>query len=321
MDPLIGAALISGGSNLLGGLIGGGSSAGGGIDGARNWQKWMDDTKVQRLVRDAKKANINPLAALGVGSYTGSPSYVGTDRSGFDFAQLGQDISSSIMRRADRKGQLEMQALLLEKARAQLRGDQLQNDILAKRLQMLDDPTQAKPVMASPGVSEFERKLGVVGQADVAKTPGVKIVESEIPASSSLGVIAGVKPLENVVVNKSGGFGFQPTEEQAEIYESSLIDNAKYGVSRAWNYLSKLWHGGYIVGPGAMAARNKLRDNERSKLPRAPVGKEWRLQLPSGDWVLREKKGLFYDDYGMKGREILKKIPYAYETIPRGYRK
>lgn len=75
MDPMITSALISGGSNILGGLLGGGG--GGSAKRFRNRQQdFAEDAflrQTEHRVDDMKRAGINPIMAVGGGVHPGSP--------------------------------------------------------------------------------------------------------------------------------------------------------------------------------------------------------------------------------------------------------
>lgn len=143
MDPLITSALIGGGANLLSGGMG--FFGGGGSEGlSRDDQRWLADFQwkqslrnehfqrnyVQLRSRDAEKAGIHPLAALGIQpagfgqAIVGAPEDSGRNR--WDNAadmtsRLGQDISRAVSATATPEEKLLRRAQLateIQQARA-----------------------------------------------------------------------------------------------------------------------------------------------------------------------------------------------------------
>lgn len=129
VDPLITAALIGAGSNLLGGSLG---IFGGGSDTARNDARFMNDFAwkqalrmeefqkdlayhgIQRRVRDAENAQIHPLAAMGINPIGGNPVGVNFgqtpdryndrwERAGDMVKNLGQDVSRAVSAQATKE--------------------------------------------------------------------------------------------------------------------------------------------------------------------------------------------------------------------------
>jgi len=149
MDPLLGSALISGASNILGGLFG--QSAADKNRQAQvqqaelNRQTQIDFAKkaIQWKVEDAKSAGIHPLYALGASTQSYSPVSIGStaDNSlGEGLARAGQDISRAVAATADR----ELRAIQFKSAQLELEKKGLENDVLrtelASKLQRVSQP-------------------------------------------------------------------------------------------------------------------------------------------------------------------------------------
>ena len=100
MDPITGAALISGGSQLLGGLIGSRGQASANranLNIAREQMKFqerMSNTAYQRSASDLKKAGLNRILALG--SPASSPSGASATMQN-EKAMLGQAVQNAAM--------------------------------------------------------------------------------------------------------------------------------------------------------------------------------------------------------------------------------
>lgn len=77
---------------LLGGLLGN-SAANKRQTQMLQWQERMDNTKIQRLQKDAKKAGVHPLAAMGTSLTSPSPVEVGGRP---DFSDMGQNVGRAL---------------------------------------------------------------------------------------------------------------------------------------------------------------------------------------------------------------------------------
>lgn len=143
MDPLIGAALITSGTNIAGNLLNTFGSQGGMSDTQKNDQRFMNDFAWKAALRneeyqrnymqiramDAQRAGLHPLAALGVnvGSGPASAAFVGSGEgsgrrynaanAAADSIQgLGQNLSRAIAAQQTADERLITQATLAEKA-------------------------------------------------------------------------------------------------------------------------------------------------------------------------------------------------------------
>lgn len=101
MDPIVTSALISAGSNLLGGLFGGGDDDAEDIaEQNAQLQREFAQNGIRWKVADAKAAGIHPLAALGANTISYTPQAVGDlgggSRWGPAIRNMGQDISRAL---------------------------------------------------------------------------------------------------------------------------------------------------------------------------------------------------------------------------------
>lgn len=184
MDPLIAAALIGGGSNLLGGLMGNFFGGGGMSDTQKNDQRFMNDFAWKQALRneqfqhdlarhglkmrvdDATEAGLHPLVGAGInpaqGGWSGAAfTGVGSDRPQRDFSYLGEAgshfsraMGANINRAVDATRspeERELQALQLENARANTARSQAERDMANLELErMRQNPPMPDPVSYSP---------------------------------------------------------------------------------------------------------------------------------------------------------------------------
>lgn len=98
-----------------------------------------EDSSIQRRVKDAQKAGVHPLAALGANVMSMGPASVG----GSDFADLGQDVSRAVAA----GGSSEQRATRLEELAIERGG--LENDLLRTQISQMRRPAVGP---AMPGV-------------------------------------------------------------------------------------------------------------------------------------------------------------------------
>lgn len=166
MDPLIGAALVSGGSNLLGGLLGS-SAASQQAEQNRQMQLMFAQNAIQWKVADAKKAGVHPLFALGAstGSFTPVANNSG-EILGDAVGKMGQNIGRAMEAGADKEGK----ALLMTKARLEVENQGLQNDILRNKIAS-DIRVQSQAAGSPPAMPPAGFTFDVTDPRGVGKAP------------------------------------------------------------------------------------------------------------------------------------------------------
>lgn len=164
MDPLIGGALISGASSLLGGLFGSSSQE---RANRRNiqLQREFAQNGIQWKVADAKAAGIHPVVALGAQTHSFSPSVVGDTSFGTGVAQAGQDIGRAIQATRTPEQRVDAYSKTVQDLSLQRMG--LENSILAAQLAKVSQPA------TGPAMPSATQQYVVDGQGQTAiPSPG-----------------------------------------------------------------------------------------------------------------------------------------------------
>lgn len=154
MDPITAAAGISAGASLIGGLFGSSSSSKESSKNRKearrqfNIQDEYNKNRLQYTVKDAIKAGVNPVAAIGSASGHYSPTISAGGDSGAgnmiadSVSNAGRSISDMILNRQARQDR----AIALESANLDLESKRLENQILRQRLL-----TESQPGIVSKG--------------------------------------------------------------------------------------------------------------------------------------------------------------------------
>lgn len=157
MDPIIGGALISGASNLLGGLFGGNSA---------KKQSPGDAFRSEFKQRMAmgEKYGISKLVMAGMSPAGGWSGSVGEPSMGQTLSNMGQDIGRAVAARASQP-ERDLQRLLLEKAG--LENEYLRSQIASVNSRTLRESAPSLPIpdrsggrlnVAHPGLGEEAEK-------------------------------------------------------------------------------------------------------------------------------------------------------------------
>lgn len=208
-DPLVIGAGIGAASDLLGGMIGA-STGNQAANKAWKRQKYLLKTQLQMRVKDAEKAGIHPLAAIGSQPVNFQPIPIG--RTDYGIGRAGQTISRA-MQQLPTQAEKQLQTIQLEQEKEKLKQMQLQSQAMVKAQ------------MPQPAIDTHP--LGIQGQSD-----GPQFVTPQVPLSDSAGVKMGVLPLERWYIDKNKRMKILPTQEASEPMESSTVDNLGYGVDK-----------------------------------------------------------------------------------------
>ena len=178
------------------------------------YQKELAQNQVQWRVEDAKKAGLHPLAGLGVSPSSYSPVSAnlipssGGSLSSSDMMQIGQDIDRSILQAKTKEEQKDALRLQNQSIALDLRGKDLNNQILeaelasrrARLAQMMGPPTPASSGLPAA-------RYAIPGQS-----------ESRMPNSKG-SVSAGDGMYQFMETSVPGVFTLQPGNDWAQLFE------------------------------------------------------------------------------------------------------
>lgn len=156
MDPIIGGALISAGSQVIGGLLGSGKNNHAGRD-QRQAISYANRSAILDKVAAAKEAGISPLYALGAPtiSATSQVGEGGGNGLGQTLAGMGQDIGRAV---AAQQTDLERKVQQLTLDKAALENDYLRAQINSVRVRTIRESGPPMPEAGpAPGPLRPER--------------------------------------------------------------------------------------------------------------------------------------------------------------------
>lgn len=255
------------------------------------FQKEFAKHGISWRVADAREAGISPLVALGAQTHSFSPVYMpGSDRG---IAKAGQDIGRAINAYLDRDSKL-LRKLQILKENEILRGLKIDND--KKEIQ----PIQSPDNLGSLGVVGDIPNVSVTRIGDYDLSKGDVVYNPKVATSSmKVGIESGILPLKAFRIDEKGYLWLMPTQEVAEILESSWYDNAKMFLDRGkWAVMANSHYFNHKL-PQA----RKHRDFLRSIRPKKP-GPLWeyrynprmgfrlvRMQNKSDSWFYEDRHG------------------------------
>lgn len=274
-------SLIGAGTQILGGLLGSNSQKDAEKAAARQRQKEYQQQKefaqsgIQWRVKDAKKAGIHPLYAIGANTTSYSPQSIGTGP-GTDFSFLG-DAGQNIGRAIDstRSNAAKADALALTASQIQLEGLRLDNDL--KRAQLASSMSLINQTGISPGLptaSTAASPYGMPGQGNTPQIdgPGIRLEKKISPAAAGAhnqeyGEIPEVQFLRTPT-------GWAPAipEQLSEAFEQDRMGRWQ------WNYRNR-------IAPVMYANDGS---NPYFRPPQIPLdhGQRWKYNFLVGEWQI-----------------------------------
>lgn len=203
-------AIIAAGSNIAGSVLGSyftGKSNEAAAEKNADIQRELAQNGLSWRVSDAKRAGINPLAALGASLPTGNPVAVGTDYGDLGLGEAGQNISRA-MQAGMTKEQREMHELNKRLLQVQIDGQEIDNRKAAGTPPpMAIDPKPSIPLSSA----EFPMSKG--GKPYVVKP-------NEVIAADTPGVEAGPQAFYQKLIDDEGNARIVPTNQAADLVES-----------------------------------------------------------------------------------------------------
>lgn len=295
MNPIIAGALISGGASIGGGMLSnfmGGDAA----EDAAAAQKWYAKNMIQMRVKDAQKAGVHPLFALGAPAMGGSPVSLPGDALGPALADAGQNIGNAVARMQTgdmrKRTQLELALLASQVAETDARRDMYLSESARNRAagqigglglnleSSIPGQTPNPPGVGVYDVKPSQTKTSMPGDLSITAGPND-------PYYQRMDVGPGLKMLLPRIEGDSPG---EVLNEMGPIdYLGLLLKNQVYWSKRGdpdWlhEYVSQQHLGGV---PGAGRKKSGLTSRSgRDKVRKFFQGDEW---LPA-DWYRPRKR-------------------------------
>lgn len=316
--PLAASFLQAGGSSAsampwgsIGGFLGGMGQFAGGMSGLFG-QGGMDAHKMQKKskkfarqqmyrqmhqtiqarVRDARKAGIHPLAALGVSPASGPSAAFGMDSKDYGrgkmLANMGQGLQRALA------GKSELDSAMAEYYRA-----------MARKV--------STPAIGGQGDAALvvDRK----GVLKPSEKRGYQVVPAQVNPQRAHGYVAGPSGFYNFANVPDGGVQVYPTQKFQES-TSEGFHALEYGIK-----MSGQWAKGISLnalnGPKAMMARNKLRDEQRAV--EAEYGGRYAYSAIQRTWYPTNTNRLYYGTSKILGR-FSRKYEYGSGRLQKSHR-
>ncbi|UYD39224.1 MAG: hypothetical protein [Wigfec virus K19_160] len=190
------------------------------------YQKEFAQSGIQWRVRDAQKAGIHPLAALGAQTHSYSPSYVGTqypnalDPVGTAVASAGQDLGRAVAATSPAQKQANNYAQTAQQLTLQKMS--LENDLLASQIAKLNQAGGIPAPQAAVG-----NRYVIDGQGDTAKP----IVDVPLERVGFDGGHREAGPHNDIgYIKTRDGYAPVPSETAKERFEDDLLGSVIWNV-------------------------------------------------------------------------------------------
>lgn len=273
MDPVTTAAVISAGSNILGGLMGRKNA-----NAANDMSREFAQNGISWKVADAKRAGIHPLYAIGASTAMPAPVSAGD----YGISAAGQDVSRAFYATASRQERADSNNAKL--SALQVEHAELQNELLKSQIARMNQAQVGPPLPfgLAGSVSELTSdSVPWVGSARI-KPAEIESVSPQAP-SVTAGTHAGFSEFDLGALGKWK----LPSDKLSQALED--LDMGKYAAIAAAN-ADKL--------PRAPTV-DDLKWAAKGLFPAKP---EWvkRLELQTGVPMIPVKGGLYWRFFGAK---------------------
>lgn len=280
-----------------------GSLAGSYLTGRSNEKAAETNAAIQRelaqnglswRIADAKKAGINPLAALGASIPSGSPVAVGTDFGDLGLGKAGQDISRA-MKSGMTREQRELHDLNKEMLQTQIEGMKIDN-----RQKMTGTP----PPLPSPG-----NTYG--GVNDIL----VDVIKDSAKTSKQPGVLAATQPKFVDYIDETGELERKLNSDLMEAQEDDPDTKI-----RSWTRLLKEFTGSHLSQLFYPDYVQYSEEMSKKRPPHPQKGWEYRWNRDRRTWVPHklkpgEKSRIFDKETGVYDKWYRKrKTPWTMEN-------
>lgn len=203
-----------------------------------DWQVEFAKNGIQWKAKDAVKAGLHPLAALGAQTLSYAPSRVGGSRLQEGLSRGGQSLGRAIDSNLTAEDK-ELIRIRLEQEKAKTEGLLLANDLTKRRIDQLDNPS-----LPNAGKSAVTKAFGVDGQDDAAMK-GVKVVPSVITHSTKRGMESGQRPAIKTFKDTRGRQYRTPADSEAFSFDENPVAATRYYINQGLDYAQVLKNPGW----------------------------------------------------------------------------